>query len=155
MIQLRHIGLYVENLDKETEFYKSVFHMYPICEKIKQADTLLIDLLKHVNASILVTKLITDQGKKNGMDDMLELIQVTAPTQCMVKNISKMNIYTPRCLHLGFGIDNIEETIDKILLRNGKQYTAIHLMENGNKCCFCKDPEENWLELIESCNNKT
>ncbi|MDQ0205138.1 VOC family protein [Pectinatus haikarae] len=152
MAQLRHTGLYVENLDKETEFYKYVFHMYPICEKIEQEDALLIDLLRHVNVSILVTKLITDQGKKTGMGDMLELIQVTAPLQCMVKNNSTMNIYTPGCLHLGFGIDNMEETIDKILLQHGKQYTVVHTMENGNKCCFCKDPEGNWLELIESCN---
>ena len=77
---------------------------------------------------------------------MLELIQ------CNNSNVEKEcygKIYQFGCMHLSFGVNDIELTVDKILHYGGKQITKIHVMNNGNKCCFCQDPESNWLELIE------
>lgn len=149
MIQLRHTGLYVKDLYRQTEFYKYVFHMHPICEMVEQQDDLVGDLLRQNNAALRITKLITDQGKMTGIGDMLELIQVPVEFIEDSGTILLQDIYAQGRMHFGFGIDNINETVDKIIERGGTQFTAIHIMKNGNKCCFCKDPEQNWLELIE------
>lgn len=149
MIQLRHAGLYVVDLQRETDFFKYVFDMYPVCENIEMADELLDDLLKKKKTKIFITKLITEQGKQSGIDDMLELLQVKEPDCCRSRNANYDTIYFAGRIHLGFGIVDMEKTVAKILEKGGKQATEIHLMLNGNKCCFCQDPEGNWLELIE------
>jgi predicted enzyme related to lactoylglutathione lyase len=149
MIQLRHTGLYVKNLKLETEFYKYVFAMHSICENMEMTDELLNDLFKQSKVKILFSKLLTEQGKQSGIDDMLELLQVIEPTECKSKSVNKADIYSTGRMHLGFGIEGIEQTVAKIIEKNGSQGTEIYLMNNGNKCCFCQDPEGNWLELIE------
>ena len=88
MIQLRHTGLYVKNLKRETEFYKYVFAMHSICENLEMEDELLNDLLKQSKVKILFSKLLTEQGKQSGIDDMLELLQVIEPTECRSNNIN-------------------------------------------------------------------
>lgn len=148
MIQLRHTGLYVKNLETETKFYKEVFGMHSVCEHLKQADVLIDDLLRHAGASILATKLLTEQGRQSGVDDMLELLQVLIP-QSFVNQEVVPEIYRPGCMHLGFGVDDIDDVVSKIIKNGGTKYTDIHMMNNGNKCCFCQDPEGNWLELIQ------
>ncbi len=52
-------------------------------------------------------------------------------------------------VHIGFGIHNMEDVVNEIVKFGGKQITEIHLL-NNNKCCFCIDPEGNYLELIEN-----
>ena len=149
MIQLRHTGLYVRDLNKEADFYKNVFKMYSVCEKIEQSDPLVKDLFRNKDISIFVTKLITEQGEKSGIDDMLELLQVNSPKTYITEDILYNSIYHNGCMHLGFGVDNIKKTVDRLIKYGGEKYTDIHVFENGNKCCFCKDPEGNWVELIE------
>ena len=52
-------------------------------------------------------------------------------------------------MHLAFGIYDMEITLEKLESLGGKVITEIHEMKNGNRCCFCLDPEGNGLELIE------
>lgn len=144
MIQLRHAGIYVNNLYRETEFYKKVFHMIPIVEYQEQKDELISDLLDEQDGSVKFSKLVTEQGKANGYGDMIELLQ-------SMKNTNKVNYLSSIFdnVHLAFGITDTEKTVNDIINMDGEQKTSIHEMSNGNKCCFCTDPEGNWLELIE------
>lgn len=145
MLQLRHTGLYVADLEKMTAFYKNVFSMYVICEQIRQADDLIHDLFHDNTASLRISKLITEQGKINGMDDMLELLQIEGT----VFSTGKGMIFNIGAMHLGFGVDDIEITVDRLQQAGGKLITKIHCMPNGKKCCFCLDPEGNGIELIQ------
>ncbi len=145
MIQLRHTGLYVKDIQKQAQFYQKTFGMFVVCENYKQKDALISDLIGK-EATVTITKLITEQGKVSGFDDMLELLQ------CGNSKVEKEcygKIFQFGCMHLGFGVNDIQLTVDKILQYGGKQITKIFVMDNGNKCCFCQDPESNWLELIE------
>ena len=144
MIQLKHAGIYVKDLQKEGDFYKSVFNMHVICENVKQEDELIKDVLQNQSSSVMLTKLITDQGKQSGVDDMIELVQVSFP----VEEVSKRNLFNIGSTHIAFGVDDMDNTVKKILELGGKLVTKIHTMDNGNKCCFCSDPEGNYLELI-------
>lgn len=156
LVGLRHTGLYVKDLDIETEFYKNVFGMHVVCENIIQNDMLTADILKQYigENDLIITKLITDTGKKSGWGDMIELIQVkydkfyseriedTSWHKCLLNKVG--------CMHLAFGVDDIYKCVNSILSNGGQQYTEIYQMQNGNKCCFCIDPEGNYIELIES-----
>lgn len=142
MLQLRHVGVYVHDLEKMSLFYQEVFHMFVICERLKQEDALIDDLLEQKYAE--VTKLVTEYGKNAGSGDMLELLHYARENDKQRPFISDNGVF-----HVCFSVDDIESTVKNILLHSGKQCTEIHNMDNGNKCCFCQDPEGNWLELIE------
>ena len=63
---------------------------------------------------------------------------------CSDKNKEIDNIGT---IHISFGVDNMENVKKKICDLQGEIKTQTYIL-NGNKCCFAKDPEGNWLELI-------
>ena len=145
MIKLRHVGIYVRDIKREEIFYKQVFDMCEICVEVKQTDALIDDLLS-VHETVKITKLITEQGKVNGEGDMIELVQYTNSPENDSLNCP---IYKPGVIHIGFGIDDMDKVLSRIKELGGKQKTPVHVMENGNKCCFCQDPEGVWIELIE------
>lgn len=146
MISIRHIGIYVNDLEKMTEFYQSVFNMSKICIKEKDSGDMINQLLKHDGLQICVSKLITEYGKQKGNGDMLELIKV------LDNHIKKLpyerEIFPAGMCHIAFEVDDIEATIQKIQDLNGEPKTSIYI-RNKNKCCFAKDVEGNWIELIE------
>lgn len=145
MLQIAHTGLYVKDIVKMTSFYVNVFGMHIICENFIQKDLLVSELIKDCNASIKITKLISDQGKLSGIDDMLELIEVEN------QNLDSDDapIYKPGIMHICFRVDNLPDVINKLLAHGGRLYTSIVDMNNGRKCCFARDVEGNYLELIE------
>ena len=66
MLNIRHTGIYVEDIAKQAEFYKKCFFMTIICENYQDSGPLFDDLLGYKEAKVLITKLITEMGKKNG-----------------------------------------------------------------------------------------
>ncbi len=76
MTAIRHIGFYVNDIQKLEAFYTSVFQMIPVCSMEPDSSVLFDELLGIRNARILTTKLVTPYGKKNGQGDMLELVKI-------------------------------------------------------------------------------
>ena len=148
MIQLRHTGIYVNNLNKMVAFYKYVFEMIAVVEDFYQCDDLVQELLENGNAKIKITKLITEQGKVSGFDDMVELIEIISPDN-VVNNSSHNKIFYRGCMHIAFAIPNIEAAIDKIKTMGGSLITNVHSI-NNKRCCFAIDIEGNYIELIEN-----
>lgn len=144
MINLRHTGIYVRDLARMASFYREVFYMHAICENVEQEDALLADLFGAAGAKVRITKLITEQGKASGVGDMLELLEVIVPDG----REEKTNLPIEAGLHIAFGVRDIEATRAAILARGGISVTRVHDMGHGNLCCFCRDPEGNWIELI-------
>ena len=144
MINLRHTGVYVRDLARMASFYREVFHMHAICENVEQGDALLADLFGAAGAKVRITKLITEQGKASGVGDMLELLEVIVPDG----REKKTNLPIEAGLHIAFGVRDMEATRMAIAAHGGACATRVHDMGNGNLCCFCRDPEGNWLELI-------
>lgn len=145
MLQIAHTGLYVKDIGKMTSFYINVFGMHVICENVIQKDLLVSELLKKCNASIKITKLISDQGKLSGIDDMIELIEVDNQELSSID----VPIYKPGIMHICFRVDDLSNVVGNLLTYGGELYTSIVDMNNGRKCCFARDVEGNYLELIE------
>lgn len=143
MIELRHVGVYVSELERMEVFYKNVFLMTVIQSKVFTENALLDELLG--NRQAIISKLITPYGSVSGTGDMVELVEV-----CGKKSEESIagEIFIPGTAHIAFGVDDILATADRIIVNGGCMKTSI--VEIGsNKCCFCVDPEGNWLELIQ------
>lgn len=146
MINIRHTGIYVLEIEKMEQFYTQVFHMRAVCSNNVEENPMLNDLLRHQDSRILTTKLITPYGQEQHTGDMIELIQVQSfKCEALPKN---RPIFITGVSHIAIGVDNMEETVAAIVQQGGSLETGIYTMENGNKVAFCRDPEGNWLELI-------
>jgi len=143
MIEMRHAGIYVEDLPCMEAFYQNVFSMKVILSKVRTSD-ILIDAIVGAGKAVLISKLITPHGCETGSGDMVELLQVeneAAPSD-------PGPVFQTGTAHLGFGVDDMERTVQGIRENGGCQKTDI-LQMGSNLCCFCTDPEGNWLELIQ------
>lgn len=149
MTAMRHVGIYVNDIIKLEMFYTSVFNMIPICSQQHDESELFDELLGIRNVSIMTTKLVTPYGKKNGQGDMLELVKILTIPHSLPELANCHPIHMIGMSHIAFGIDNMQGVVNHIVLENGNQKTDIKKMRNGNLCCFCTDPEGNWLELIQ------
>ena len=154
MIAMRHTGIYVNDILQLETFYKTVFDMVTICSNAPDKNSLLDELLGVVCAEIVTTKLITPYGKQHGQGDMLELVKVTSKLDKIPQLPLDYPIFMIGMGHLAFGIDDIYKTVEAIKGEKGVQKTKIHRMNNNNLCCFCRDPEGNWIELIQRCGEE-
>ena len=151
MIAIRHTGIYVNDMKRMEAFYTSVFQMHAICSMEPDEGELFDELLGTRNARIMTSKLITPYGKTAGQGDMVELVKVLSEGDCGAlpeeRPISMIGM-----THLAFQVEDITASVDRIMKNGGLRKTGIKEMRNGNKCCFCTDPEGNWIELIERRN---
>ena len=75
---------------------------------------------------------------------MIELIHVFHEEQTE----NKRNICDVGMSHIAFEVEDIHKTRQMILAFGGESVTEV--VQIGNrKCCFCKDPEGNGIELIQ------
>lgn len=149
MIAMRHTGIYVRDIQVLEEFYTFVFHMLPICSMQPDQSGIFDELLGILDVEIMTTKLITPYGKMAGQGDMLELVKVVTNALPLPELSDQYPIFATGMGHIAFGVDNIWDTVKQIRDMRGVQQTKIYEMKNKNLCCFCRDPEGNWLELIQ------
>lgn len=150
MNYFKHTGLYVDNLLLMTKFYKETFDLIPICENEPDAGRLYEELYGMPDAKVTITKLISEYGKVTGQGDMLELIQLCLEKrqECFDVGGKKKRIYQTGMAHVAIGVDDIDNIIKKLKLNGGSALTEI-LTKGERKCCFCTDPEGNFIEVIE------
>jgi len=146
MVGIRHCGIYVHNIDELTKFYKNVFNMSPIVEKLCDSGKCIDALIGVPGARIWITKLITEKGKMIGDGDMIELVQIDYPRERVSDSIRRIS--DTGSVHIAFEC-NIQETIRRIEENSGRVIVSPMIRDNGNILCFCEDPEGNFLELIE------
>ncbi len=149
MVAIRHTGIYVDDIDGLEEFYKSAFDMTTICSKELDRGRLFDELLGSDDSLIMTTKLITPYGKLAGQGDMVELVKVMSDSFESPSVPNPHPIFMIGMGHIAFGVTDIEDVVSKIISAGGNEKTNIVEMKNGNKCCFCTDPEGNWIELIQ------
>ena len=147
MINIRHTGIYVDNITETAAFYKNVFVMIAVCENQEDSNTLLDKLFGVVGAKILTTKLITEYGRNNGTGDMIELVKIVNGPE--IKN-AHFRLFDYGASHIAIGVNNLDSVAKKIITNGGSMQTKIVTHSNGNKFAFAKDNEGNWIELIET-----
>lgn len=146
MINIRHCGIYVKDIAKMELFYENVFHMLYICKQEVCCGKEFDILVGAKDAKMLISKLITEEGKVMGRGNMIELLQVIVPKQ---KNESVIKKLTNQgTMHIAIEC-LFKDTISLVETYEGKVIINPVVMESGNKMCFITDPEGNYIELIE------
>ena len=144
MINFKHTGIYVHDIEIISNFYQNCFGLIPVCEKYLDTGYL-YEQLFGVDSKVIITKLITEYGKTTGQGEMIEFIQVIEGTK---SNFIKRRVHDFGLSHISLGVDDIDKTVSLVKKHSGKQVTDIISIGN-RKCCFCSDPESNVIELIE------
>lgn len=142
---IKHIGIYVSDIDKMTEFYQNVFSMTIILEKYRDKGQWLSELTNQNVTSILITKLVTEYGSYMGTGDMLELIEVFPKRNEAIK----LPIFISGVAHIAFGVNDIAKTKELIEENGGTIVVLPYLRDNGRSLMFARDIEGNWLEVIQ------
>lgn len=159
MNYFKHTGIYVDNLLLMSEFYKKTFDLLPVCENEPDEGKLYEDLYGFPDAKVIITKLVSEYGRLNGKGDMLELIQLCMDWDYRSVYSEKVlggeeskrkerYIYQTGMAHIAIGVADIDKVLKKLHLNGGIMLTDI-LLKGSRKCCFCKDPEGNFIEVIE------
>ncbi len=139
MLKIRHTGIYVHNLENMKDFYCKNFGMKVIVHAFEEGNY--IDTVLGLENTVLeLYKLIFEDGT------MLELIRREEEKQTELRG----NVYDIGCMHLAITVNDIGQTV-KILQKSDVTFLSKPTVsDDGNaKVCFCRDPEGNYLELVE------
>lgn len=139
-MQVRHIGIYVNNLERMKAFYCKNFNMEIFLHTTEKGTY--IDTLLGVNKAILeIYKLSAPDG---GMIELLKYngSYTEAKDEEMVWATGKM--------HIALTVNHIEQKYQEMLQLGIPFLSAPCTAPDGKaKVCFCRDPEGNYLELVE------
>ncbi len=138
----RHVGIVVKDLKKQLDFYQEKFDFEIYYHKIESGE-----FLEHIlggkemkGVEIEIIKL----GKNNNI--IIELLDFKTQFEKFNNKIFDLG-YT----HFAITVENIDKlvkNIDDIL-------SEPRINPEGTfKVCFCKDPEGNFIELVECISNQ-
>lgn len=148
MQHIKHVGIYVRDLEKEKAFYSSCFGLKVIVDRLEDSGVLYKQLFGCTDEEfpkVFITKMITEHGVETGIGEMIELIQVETGTESL--DISR-KVQDCGLSHISFSTEDISSLVESVKAAEGKQLTDI-IGIGSRKCCFCADPEGNVLELIQ------
>ena len=141
MENIRHIGVYVDDLEGMKQFYCNNFAFAVKVHDIEKS--LYIDrVLGLQNSSVELYKLELSGG------GMLELLKYTQD-----KNVLKdcrETVWKKGNAHIAITVDDVVRLYEK-LCRQSIRFISEPVMSSDGKAkvCFCQDPEGNYLELVE------
>lgn len=140
MKTIRHIGIYVENLEQMKNFYCNLLNLtvaFHDIEKSSYIDT----ILGLCDTEIEIYKLISDDGS------MIELLHRKKAEH---DEHLEQPVWKCGCMHLAFTVKNVED-MWKAMKEQGYEFISEPCMSpNGSaKVCFVRDPEGNYLELVQ------
>jgi catechol 2,3-dioxygenase-like lactoylglutathione lyase family enzyme len=133
----RHIGIVVNDLDKQLRFYRDVLELEVYYEKLEEGEFLEHILGSKKGAKAYIVKL----GKNNQtIVELLDFSFSESPFEYNAKTLFDFG-YT----HFAIIVNDIDELSRKIDLINTPKING----DGTFKVCFCKDPEGNLIELVQ------
>lgn len=137
---MRHTGIYVNDLEKMKEFYCKNFGMTEIVHSVEQS--LYIDtILKGQGLCIELYKLKTKD------DGLLELLEVKSKIEQLRNN---RDVCSLGQMHIALTVDDVDKMYNDLKQQGIELLSKPCLSQDGYaKVCFCKDPEGNYIELVE------
>ncbi|MEG1876545.1 MAG: VOC family protein [Lachnospiraceae bacterium] len=141
MIAIRHTGIYVSDLELMKEFYSAVLGMKEKIHEIESSDYI-ATILGLNNAKIELYKLEADNGT------MIELLKV-CDMESKIKD--ETSVWEQGSYHIAVSVLNIDHEYSRLKKMGIKFISKPLVSPNGYaKVCFCKDPEGNFIELVET-----
>lgn len=139
MLSIRHTGIYVRDLEKMKDFYCNILGMKIATHAFENGNY--IDTVLGLDKTELeLYKLKFEDGT------MIELIHRKGGDGAE----SQGNVYDNGHMHIAITVSDIERLF-AILSRSGITFISspMYSADGTAKVCFCRDPEGNYLELVE------
>lgn len=139
MLKLRHTGIYVHDLEKMKNFYCDSFGMQ-VAVHAFESGNYIDTVLDLAGVELELYKLRFPDGS------MVELIHRNGD-----ENVCKQGkVYDMGRTHMAITVDAVESLVEK-LSQTGIRFLSMPTVsaDGTAKVCFCKDPEGNFLELVE------
>ena len=134
----RHVGIVVNNLDTMLFFYSEVLGMEIISNEIEEG-LFLNKILGYDNIIGRIIKLGKD--KKT----IVELLDFNKKEDNYNKTLIKNGFS-----HFAITVSDVNELYKKLIQNNFFVVSEPQISVNKKfKVCFCRDPEENFVEIVE------
>lgn len=137
---IRHTGIYVHDLERMKDFYCRYFDMEGAVHDTEGGDYL-ATILGVPGISVELYKLKRSDGT------MIELLKpsIEQPDESYATSVICFG-----CLHIAFTVSDVKETYRSMRAEGIQFLSKPTLSPNKQVCvCFCRDPEGNYLELVE------
>jgi len=136
---LNHAGIVVNDLEESIHFYSNVVGL-PVDRMIERSGEPISSVVGYEDVHIKAALLDLGDGH------FLELIQYFNPVAVERPTEERAVLGGS---HLAFTVDNIEETLI-YLNKNGARILNVPVeVVPGRFVCYMRDPDNNWIELIE------
>lgn len=134
----RHVGIVVNDIEKMISFYRNIIGLEIYSDEI-ESGPFINDILKSENLSARIIKL----GKNS--QTILELLDFNNKKKSCKILINQIGI-----THFAFTVDNLNFLYASLIKNNIEVLSEPKISVNKQfLVCFCKDPENNYLELVE------
>ena len=137
---IRHTGIYVRNLERMKEFYCRYFDM-EVAVHDTEGGAYSETILGVPSISVELYKLRCKDGT------MIELLR---PTVEQGKESYADSVTCFGCLHIAFTVDDLDSMYREMMAEGIKFISKPTISPNKMaNVCFCRDPEGNYLELVQ------
>ena len=142
MVNVRHFGIVVQDIEKSLWFYRDLLGLEVAKDMVESGDY--IDNFSDLEDVKVRTVKMFDKSK-NGM---VELLSYESHPDKNGVNIKPINILG--CSHVAFTVDNLDEKYKELVNKGLKFNSQPQLSPDGfAKVTFCRDPEGCLVELVE------
>ena len=142
MINLRHIGITVTDMDRSLELYQKHFGLEVVWDQIETGPC--IDNLSDTqNIKVRTVKM------KDKLGGMLELLQYHSHPEENVENLQS-KITKIGCSHVAVTVNDVDNVYKELSALGLKFNCTPQLSPNGGaKVCFCRDYDGTLIEIVE------
>ncbi len=138
----RHVGIVVKSLKKQLKFYQDILGLEIYYHKVEKGE-----FIEHILGGFEDMEGIEVEIVKLGKHEntIIELLNFKTPY-----NLDNTKLlYDFGYTHFAITVDNIDELAKKVKILNKPKINP----EGTFKVCFCKDPEGNYIELVQCISN--
>ena len=139
---LNHAGIVVDDLDASVHFYSDVVGL-PVLRMIERSGAPISSVVGYEDVHIKAVLLDLGDGHS------LELIQYFNPVAAERPTQERAVLGG---FHLAFTVDNIKDTLSYLDDNGAKILNSPVEVSQGRFVCYMRDPDNNWIELIEDSN---
>lgn len=137
---IRHFGIVVKNMPNSLRFYRDLLRL-DVVSKMDCYGSYVDTMLKLKNVRIDIVKLSANNGTTQ-----IELLEYKSPPQESTHR--EINYLGPS--HIAFTVNNLDECYRFLMSKKIRFNSTPQISFDGKvKICFCYDPDNNPIELVE------